>query len=309
MRNSSTGTVANETVTTNRGSIAINQVSSNQQTNSLQIIPVNESARVQTMEITPAALVPPGDSQQSTSGNSSRSNGAPFAERNLTYSAAAAQEGRAVASQGNGEAALRTFSQDDRRYTRRSTSRGGGTTASRTTSRGGGAAISRTTSRGGQATALRRGTNVNEVNTESLYDSEAQDTEEEDFQIYRSRRTRKKNRAVTGRKVGTGMRLVYQVKKFNLFVTRFEVGVLPETLKSFVNELISDECEVQRLDTRFPSYSSFVVTCDDRHKNLIMNPNEWPEGVLIKKWCGRVRSDANRVSQRPSTATLPPRDD
>ena len=99
---------------------------------------------------------------------------------------------------------MRTFSQKDGRYTRKTTWRGGGTTALRTTSRGEGTVISRTISRGGQATILRRVTNVSHVNAENLYDSEAQDTEEEDFQMYRSRRMRKNNRALTGRKICTG---------------------------------------------------------------------------------------------------------
>ena len=89
---------------------------------------------------------------------------------------------------------------------------------------------------------------------------------------------------MTGRKTGTNLRPLPQVKRFNLFVSRIETGVLPETLKSFVSDLISDVCSVQCLKTRLPDYLSYIVSCDDRHMDTIMNPDEWPEGVLIEQY-------------------------
>ena len=114
---------------------------------------------------------------------------------------------------------------------------------------------------------------------------------------------------MTGRKTGTSLRSVPQVKRFNLFVSRMETGVLPETLKSFVSDLISDVCNVQSLKTKFPDYSSFIVSCDDRHRDTIMNPDEWPEGVLIRQYIGRIPNDSNAVSSRTNTSSLPIRND
>ena len=109
---------------------------------------------------------------------------------------------------------------------------------------------------------------------------------------------------MTGRKTGTNLRSVPQVKRFNLFVSRIETGVLPDTLKSFVNDLISDTCSVQCLKTRFPDYLSFIVSCDDRHRDTIMNPDEWPEGVLIRQYIGRIPNGTNVVSSRTNASSL-----
>ena len=54
-----------------------------------------------------------------------------------------------------------------------------------------------------------------------LYDPEARDTEEEVLQLYRSRRMRNKNRAVTGRQIGTGVRSVDQKNEVQSFCHTF----------------------------------------------------------------------------------------
>ena len=76
---------------------------------------------------------------------------------------------------------------------------------------------------------------------------------------------------MAGRKAGTNLRSVPQVKRFNLFVSRIETGVLPETLKSIVSDIFSDICSVQCLKTRVSDYLSFIVSCDDRHRDTYIH--------------------------------------
>ena len=239
-----------------------------------------------------------------------------------SYSEAASRDGRAIASattsRGSGRRETTTASRGAGRPATRTTSRGAGRPATRTTSRGRGKTASRSTLRDGRAAAsstnismTRRGGYFDEYSeqTEDLAILEAHESDDDEFQIYTHRRRRKKRSIMTGRKTGTSLRSVPQVKRFNLFVSRIETGVLPETLNSFVSALISDVCNVQCLQTKYPDYSSFIVSCDDRHRDTIMNPDEWPEGVLIRQYIGRIPNDSNVVSSRTNTSSLPIRND
>ena len=38
---------------------------------------------------------------------------------------------------------------------------------------------------------------------------------------------------------------------------------------------------VSKLATKYPTYSSFLVVCDEIHKDATLNPNQWEEGVLV----------------------------
>lgn len=112
-------------------------------------------------------------------------------------------------------------------------------------------------------------------------------SDEEGFvRVSNRRRPRNRRPIITGSRTGTSLRSVAQARKVRVFVTRLEADLLPSVLESYVREIISDECTVEKLETRFPSYSSFLVTCDYRHMNTILNPEEWQEGVLIKRFYG-----------------------
>ena len=231
----------------------------------------------------------------------------------MSYSEVTSRNGRAKAlattSRGSGRRETTTASRGARSPAARMTSRGAGRPATRATSRGRGVPVSRSTLRGGRATQRGRYVDEYREQAEDFAISEVQDSDEEGFQVHTSRRRRNRRSIMTGRKTGTNLRLVPQVKRFNLFVSRIETGVLPETLKSFVSDLISDVCSVQCLKTRFPDYLSFIVSCDDRHRDTIMNPDEWPEGVLIKQYIGRIPNDPTVVSSMSNTSSLPIRND
>lgn len=57
----------------------------------------------------------------------------------------------------------------------------------------------------------------------------------------------------------------------------------PVAIKSFVSELSNDECEVEQMRTGYPSYSSFLIFCKLRQKDVILNSDEWKEGVLVRR--------------------------
>ena len=87
-----------------------------------------------------------------------------------------------------------------------------------------------------------------------------------------------------GVKSGTSLKSV--AHKFQFFVSRLEPDLLRSTLKYYLKEDIDDDCEFEKRSTRYPSYSSFVVTCDFSHKESLLNPEEWGDGVIIRRFYG-----------------------
>ena len=113
-------------------------------------------------------------------------------------------------------------------------------------------------------------------------------------------RPRRNKPLLTGMKADTTLRAVEAVRKISVFISRCHPDETSDGIKSYVQEIISDECSVQKLPTKFPTYSSFVVTCDAKHDEKIMSPDEWSSGILIRKFYGRLRQndDQNRIDTR-----------
>ena len=86
-----------------------------------------------------------------------------------------------------------------------------------------------------------------------------EDTDNDGFTLI-SRRRRPRRSVMTGSKSGTSLRSVAQ--KVKIFVSRIEPDLLPSPLKDYVKNIIDDDCDVEKRNTRYPSYSSFVVKCD-----------------------------------------------
>ena len=42
--------------------------------------------------------------------------------------------------------------------------------------------------------------------------------------------------------------------------------------------------KIEKVETRYASYASFKITCICPNTAAFMNPNIWPEGVLVKWW-------------------------
>ena len=70
-------------------------------------------------------------------------------------------------------------------------------------------------------------------------------------------------------------------------------GNFLEELKEFVRELTGTECEVERLKTKYSSYSSFVISCDKSKESVLLDPDEWEKGVLIRPFYGNVSNNTN----------------
>ena len=133
------------------------------------------------------------------------------------------------------------------------------------------------------------------VNTEdrSTHDKD----EEEGFTQVSSRRRKRRSNAVTGKKVGTTLKAVPRSQQCRIFVSRLDPELEANTLKLFVSNLTGEDCTIAKLTTKFSGYASFFISCDVRHKNKFMSPDEWEEGVLLRPYYGKLPENIDNGSR------------
>ena len=102
--------------------------------------------------------------------------------------------------------------------------------------------------------------------------------------IRREKISRNMQRPLTmGRKTGTRIKVAPKVNKCKIFVSRLDPEFPLEELHEFVHELTGNaSCEIEKLKSRFPTYASYVITCDKCYEKTLLDPDEWEEGVIIR---------------------------
>ena len=121
-----------------------------------------------------------------------------------------------------------------------------------------------------------------------------QDRGEDEFQSQRRRRNGRRRNMVTGRKAGNELGAVAPVLKCKIFVSRLNPDISAERVQVAAGEIINDSCDVQKLQTKFNTYSSFYVTCDVKHRDKILDPEMWEKGVLIRPFYGFVQTTSGQ---------------
>ena len=114
----------------------------------------------------------------------------------------------------------------------------------------------------------------------NLTESQNRNADNDGFTFQRSRR-RNRN-LVTGIRTGNSLAVVAAVRKCSVFVSRLGPNVSVDNVKEFANGIINDDCEVEKLNVKYPTYSSFKITCEDKYKTKILDPESWEKGVLIR---------------------------
>ena len=94
---------------------------------------------------------------------------------------------------------------------------------------------------------------------------------------------------VTGKKIGTNLRAVVPVRKASVFVSRLSPDLPSEDLRTYVANIVDSEVSVEKLRSKYDSYSSFAITFDFKYKEKMLCPDEWPEGILIRPFRGEVK--------------------
>ena len=98
----------------------------------------------------------------------------------------------------------------------------------------------------------------------------------------RRRHSRKKSGAIIGRKPTMGLGTCARANKFDAFISRLAPDVTVGAVKEFCECILSEECEVEKLATKFSTYSSFKITCSRWEKEKIMNADSWESGIFLR---------------------------
>ena len=106
-------------------------------------------------------------------------------------------------------------------------------------------------------------------------------------------RNRKSRPLTLGRKIGTRVKVASVSKQARIFVSRLAPEFAVEELHEFVRELTGTDCEIHKLKTKYPNYSSFVIICDKINEKTLLDPDEWEKGILIRPFFGRLLKDVS----------------
>ena len=105
---------------------------------------------------------------------------------------------------------------------------------------------------------------------------------------------KKPRKVITGTKTGTTIRVAATANKSRIFVSRLAPDLETKAISDYVTSVVGvNSSIVMKLKTRLDHYSSFVICCDDVHKDKLADPNEWEKGVLIRPYFGNLPSLSN----------------
>ena len=102
------------------------------------------------------------------------------------------------------------------------------------------------------------------------------------------RRNKRQNHRpmVTGTK--TQVKLRPAVNDVRIFATKLSPEETEADIRNYVEEIIGDRCNIEKIRTRTTRYASFIITASKRHETLLLDPNSWEEGVQVRHFYGRL---------------------
>ena len=81
---------------------------------------------------------------------------------------------------------------------------------------------------------------------------------------------------------------VVQVRmQFSILVIKLSPDTTTDLLQNYVKSSFDKDVEVTQLQRMFPTYATFVINCNYVAKNVLVSPESWEEGVLIRKYQGK----------------------
>ena len=67
-----------------------------------------------------------------------------------------------------------------------------------------------------------------------------------------------------------------------VFVSRLRPRTTVKDIESLLKDFVGRSLPVEKLRTKYDSYSSFYIACDRRMIKQLLNSNTWPSGALVK---------------------------
>ena len=117
---------------------------------------------------------------------------------------------------------------------------------------------------------------------------------------------RKSTKSLVDKMKGASLKSIQMHRKpADVFVSRLNPNTTIDEVKSFVSSQFKSAHTTlcQQLKTRYDTYASFYVQIDGISFNEALNLDNWPEGVLVKRFY--KRDELIGRQQGPSTSNVP----
>ena len=110
------------------------------------------------------------------------------------------------------------------------------------------------------------------------------DSNSESVTIVNSK-ARKLNFATGKRKTNEKLLFKGAERCIDIYIGRCSENVTPEMLEDYMKTDLNIQLrKCQQLSTKVPYSSAFKVTVNDNYKNIMLDPESWPEGVICRRF-------------------------
>ena len=100
----------------------------------------------------------------------------------------------------------------------------------------------------------------------------------------RSAQTRKPQ-GITGKAKSDTLKTIAKPRRMaNVFASRFDPDVTDDEVKNYLKEKLQLEMTVEKVKTRFNTYSSFHIICYCENPEVFMQEEIWPERTYVRWW-------------------------
>jgi len=112
--------------------------------------------------------------------------------------------------------------------------------------------------------------------------------DDEGFQQVKKKKA--KRPILTGKKTTDGSSKVRAIpRRFTVFAGRLEQSTTEEDMKSLLKDSGVDVPYCKKLqgkmkDGREYKTAAFIISCDEKYKDIILDANTWPENCTVREW-------------------------
>ena len=101
---------------------------------------------------------------------------------------------------------------------------------------------------------------------------------------------------VTG--VKTRSLLKPAINDVRILATKFNPDESETDIEAYILAQTGVKSTVQKIKTITDRHSSFLVTASRKHEEVLLDPNTWEEGVQVRHFYGRLKSEALPASNQ-----------
>ena len=137
------------------------------------------------------------------------------------------------------------------------------------------------------AQAMRPQPNMNTHSMSTPRNNHVPESTQEDWTVVQANKRNPTKFGVVGTSKNSALKTVKKMvrpRTANVFAFRFDPDTTPEEIKSYLDEVLNVETQVQKVETRFDTYASFHIECVCADPEKFMDENVWPSNVFVRWW-------------------------